>query len=71
MEGLEFHESYGHVRSDVLSAMRHYNVTQSDWDDMLNRWGLSWDTPDLPWDGILNHIVTHSAKGYYSWPMYG
>lgn len=68
---MEFHEVYGTVTKSLLAAIKRFNVSQSDWDMMLARWGFAWNTLDLPFDAIERHIEVHSQRGFYSYPMYG
>lgn len=66
-----FHESYGTMPTTTLNLIKRSNVSPADWDMMLYRWGMEWNNPDLPWDAIEQHIITHTVKGSYRWPMYG
>jgi len=66
-----FNESYGTMPQSLLNLIRQANVSVSDWDAMLNRWGFTWGDTDLPFDAIANHIETHRVSGSYRYPMYG
>lgn len=71
METMTFDESYGTMPTRTRACIRRHNVSPSDWDMMLSRWGYKWDEPNLPWREIENHIETHSRYGSYSYPLYG
>lgn len=70
-ENMVFHEVYGTLPDWLLRTIKFYNVTQSDWDAMLARWGYQWDSPDIPFRAVQDHIETHSQRGYYQYPLYG
>jgi hypothetical protein len=65
-----FHESYGTVTPSLLRTIKASNVSQSDWDFMLYRWGFTWDSPNLPFNDIERFITVHSQRGHYAYPMY-
>jgi len=66
-----FHESYGTMPESTLRLIKRSGVSQSDWDMMLHRWGYSWDSLDIPFAEVENHIRTHLVSGLYRYPMYG
>lgn len=68
---MTFHEVYGTMPESTLRLFKRANVTSSDWDDMLMRWGFSWGDENLPWDAIENHVTVHMVNGLYRYPMYG
>lgn len=65
-----FHESFGPVSPSLMTAITRFNVSPSDWDMMLMRWGYQWGDGGLPFSAIENHIISHSQMGYYQYPMY-
>lgn len=68
---MTFDESYGTMPQSTLNLFKRANVSVSDWDDMLMRWGFTWGDPDLPWNLINLHVESHMVNGLYRYPMYG
>lgn len=68
---LVYNENYGDLPKTLLSLFRRSNVSPTDWDMMLSRWGFSWGDKDLPWEAIANHVTVHLVNGTYRYPMYG
>lgn len=67
---MTFHERYGNLPTRTLRLIKKFNVSQSDYDlmlDLLNPWIDGDDSmhgrPD--WDAIDNHIVSNSETGMY------
>lgn len=56
--------------ASTLRVIKHCNVSPSDWDSMLMRWGFKWDDETMPFSGIETHIKTHSMNGSYHYPLY-
>lgn len=68
---MTFDESYGTMPQSTLDLFRTANVSVSDWDSMLARWGFTWGDENLPWADIENHVTVHMVNGLYRYPMYG
>lgn len=54
-----FHESYGELTRSLLSAIRKYNVSPSDYDYLVECYGRDYAT-------IQREIIAHSPNGNYS-----
>lgn len=68
---MTFHEVYGELPQSTLNLFKSANVTSSDWDAMLLRWGYKWGDPDIPWSAVEQHVTVHMVNGLYRYPMYG
>lgn len=54
-----FHESYGELTRPLLSAIRKYNVSPSDYDYLVECYGRDYAA-------ITREIIAHSPGGNYS-----
>lgn len=68
---MTYSEYYGPIATSTLRLIKRANVSPSDWDAMLDRWGMDWHDEDKPFRGIENHIESHMVNGLYRYPMYG
>lgn len=63
-----FDESYGNLPKSTLRLIRKYNVSQADYDMILDLLGLAaWNGVHTlaDWDMIDDHIVSNSETGMY------
>lgn len=65
-----FHETFGLLPRTTLALIKRANVSQSDFDSMLMRWGYHWGQAGIPWEDVERHITVHMVDGNYRYPMY-
>lgn len=64
MAAIIFHESYGEVTRPLLAAIRKYNVSPSDMDELREKYG---DNPDNLKHGILNNLFQGQFSVFEMW----
>lgn len=65
-----FDERFGLLPIRTLRVIKRFNVSQSDFDCMLMRWGYHYGQAGIPWSDVERHIITHAVNGNYRYPMY-
>lgn len=67
---MTFHESYGELPSNLLRIVKRHNVSQADYDAVLASFGKSYSDSDIPWQDVLDFILTNVENGSFRLPIY-
>lgn len=67
---MTFHESYGDIPKGLLTLYRRHNVSPADHDLILASFGLTWQSPVIPWSDVLDFVLAHIENGSLSLPLY-
>lgn len=63
---MTFHESYGALPQSTLRLVKRFNVSPSDWEMLLDKFGRV----DTPFAAVEMFIREHSPNGMYRHPLY-